>query len=216
MTKEHPMTNVVPAPLVPLEANRRELFAILDLLDRSTELVVRADLASELVGISARYEDVKARVVYPALRTSGAESRDVDRAEETQRLVRDALSDIRRRTRHVKPDYVHADDPEGFEHALIRLVVAIRIHTEHEDNVLFPVLAGLSPRASEDLFAHVAHAVKHASTHPNPPHNRVGRAIVAVDEELERKVKDESTQEHPGVDALNSEVTRRMIQQSIG
>jgi hypothetical protein len=200
---------ILPASLVPLEANRRELFATLDLLDQTTEPVVRADLASELVGISARYEDVKARVVYPALRTSGGHSQEVDRAEEDQRSVRDGLSDIRQRTQHVKPDYVHADDPEGFERALSSLVQAIRIHTEHEDSVLFPVLAELDPQASEDLIADVEHAVKHASTHPNPPQNRVGRAIVAVNEKLERCLKDESTQEHPGVDELNSEVAHR-------
>jgi hypothetical protein len=202
------MTNV-PDSLAPLEANRRELFATLDLLDQTTEPVVRADLASELVGISARYEDVKARVVYPALRNNGADSQEVDRAEEDQQSVRDGLSDIRQRTQHVKPDYVHADDSEGFENALSSLVEAIRIHTEHEDSVLFPVLAELDLQASEDLSADVGHAVKHASTHPDPPQSRVGRAIVAVNEKLERSFKDESTQEHPGVDELNREVAHR-------
>src|ERR1035437_424331 len=100
----------LPASLVPLEENRRQLFATLDLLDQTSELITRADLASELVGISARYEDVKARVVYPALRASGAGGKEIDRAEQDQRSVRDALSDIRRRTQHIKPDYVHADD----------------------------------------------------------------------------------------------------------
>src|ERR1700683_5576552 len=199
----------LPNPLLPLEANRRELFATLDLLDQTTEPVIRADLASELVGISARYEDVKARVVYPALRNGGADGQEIDRAQEDQRLVRGALGDIRRRTQHVKPDYVHADDPEGFEGSLTSLVEAIRIHTEHEDSVLFPVLAVLDPQTSEDLLANVEHAVKHASTHPNPPQNRVGRAIVAVNEKLERNFKDESTQQHPGVDQLNSEVAHR-------
>src|ERR1019366_8112808 len=96
----------LPTSLVPLEENRRQLFATLDLLDQTSELITRADLASELVGISARYEDVKARVVYPALRASGAGGKEIDRAEQDQRAVRDALSDIRRRTQHIKPDYV--------------------------------------------------------------------------------------------------------------
>jgi hypothetical protein len=192
------------------------LFATLDLLDQSTEPVIRADLASELVGISSRYEDVKARVVYPALRTCGADSQEVDRAEEDQRSVRDALMDVRRRTQHVKPDYVHSDDPEGFESALNGLIGAIRAHTEHEDSMLFPVLVEVNIRASEDLFVNVEHAVRHASTHPNPPHSRFGRAIVAVDERLERNLKDESTQEHPGVDELKSEVAHRKMEHTIG
>jgi hypothetical protein len=199
----------LPTSLVPLEENRRQLFATLDLLDQTSELITRADLASELVGISARYEDVKARVVYPALRASGAGGKEIDRAEQDQRSVRDALSDIRQRTQHIKPDYVHADDPEGFEKALGGLVEAIRIHSEHEDSVLFPILAELDPQANEDLLGDVEHAVKHASTHPNPPQSRVGRAIVAVGEKLEHDVKDESTQLHPGVDKLNDELALR-------
>jgi hypothetical protein len=75
--------------------------------------------------------------------------------------------------------------------------------------VLFPILAELDPRASEDLLGNVEHAVKHASTHPNPPQSRVGRAIVAVGEKLEHDVKDESTQLHPGVDKLNDELALR-------
>jgi hypothetical protein len=185
------------------------LFATLDLLDQTSDLIIRADLASELVGISARYEDVKARAVYPALRASGADGKEIDRAEEDQRSVRNALSDIRRRTQHVKPDYVHADDPEGFEEALSRLVEVIRIHSEHEDSVLFPILAELDLGTSEDLREKVQHAVKHASTHPNPPESLVGRAIVAVGEKLEHDIKDESTQQHPGVDKLNDELAVR-------
>jgi Hemerythrin HHE cation binding domain len=199
----------LPAALAPLAENRQQLSATLDLLDRTSELVIRADLASELVGISARYEDVKARVVYPALRSNGANSNEIDRAEENQRSVRDALSDIRRRTRHVKPDYVHADDPEGFEEALSGLVEAIRIHTEHEDNVLFPRLADLDAQTSDELLVNVEYAVTHASTHPNPPHSRIGRAIIAAGEKLEHDVKDESTPQHPGVDKLSDELAIR-------
>jgi hypothetical protein len=47
----------LPTSLVPLEENRRQLFATLDLLDQTSDLITRADLASELVGISARYEE---------------------------------------------------------------------------------------------------------------------------------------------------------------
>ena len=68
-------------------ANRRELIATLNLLDETLETVARADLASELVGICSRYEDVKDRVVYPALRAMSAKSVEIDRADEdrTQR-----------------------------------------------------------------------------------------------------------------------------------
>lgn len=196
----------LPASLVPMEENRQQLFTTLELLDRTSDPVVRADLASELVGISARYEDVKNRVVYPALRAIHAEGKEIDRAEEDQRSVREALSEIRRRTQHVKPAYVHADDPEGFEAALTALIEAIRVHTQHEDNVLFPLLAALDPETSDELRGDVAQATTHASTHPNPPNNRIGRAIVALSEKLEHDVQDQSTPWHPGVDKLNTEL----------
>jgi hypothetical protein len=199
----------LPTALQPLEENRRELLVALDLLDRTGDPTVRADLASELVGITARYEDVKGRVVYPAVRATGLDEAEIERAEVDQQSVRTALGDIRRRTRHIKPDYVHADDPEGFEAALAGLTEAIRSHGGHEDAVLFPALRGLDAPAADRLRGEVAHAVEHASTHPDPPHNPIGRAVVAVEERLEHDVKDESTQVHPGVDRLHRELERQ-------
>jgi len=193
----------LPASLAPLEENRRELFATLDLLADSVEPTVRADLASELVGICSRYEDVKDRVVYPALRAMSPDSVEIDQAEEDQRAVREALSEIRRRTSHVKPKDVHADDPEGFEQALREAVETIRGHIEHEDEVLLPMLGELDAQAGEELRGNVEHAVAHASTHPNPPHNPLGRAFVAVEEWLETGARDESTPWHPGADKLD-------------
>ena len=57
----------IPFVLEPLAEDRRRLFTILELIEESDDAVVRADLASELVGTCSRYEDVKERVVYPAL-----------------------------------------------------------------------------------------------------------------------------------------------------
>jgi hypothetical protein len=196
----------LPAPLVPLEENRRELLATLGLLDDSVESTVRADLASELVGICSRYEDVKDRVVYPALRAMSADSVEIGRAEEDQRAVREALSEIRNRTLHVKPQNVHADDPVGFEKALRDAIETIRGHIEHEDELLFPMLGELDAQASAELRQNVEHAIAHASTHPNPRHNPLGRAVVAVEEWLEKGTRDESTPWHPGVDKLDDEI----------
>jgi hypothetical protein len=199
----------LPTALQPLEENRRELFAALDLLDRTSDPMVRADLASELVGIGSRYEHVKDRVVYPALRATTLDDAEIERVEADQRGVRAGLTDIRQRTRHIKPDYVHADDPEGFEAALGGLVEAIRAHVGREDAMLFPALDELDAPAADELRLQVAHAVEHASTHPNPPQNPIGRAVVAVGERLEHDVKDESTQLHPGVDRLHVELERQ-------
>jgi hypothetical protein len=50
--RERVLVIELPPSLAPLAGNHRELFAALDLLDVSVEPVVRADLASELVGIA--------------------------------------------------------------------------------------------------------------------------------------------------------------------
>jgi hypothetical protein len=178
----------------------------LDLLDAERVAAARADLASELIGICARYENVKELVVYPALRVLTAQSPEVDQAERDQRRVRDAMGEIRRRTQHIKPTNVHADDPEGFEQALHELTTAIRVHVEHEDSVLLPMLSEMNTRMSDELCRDVEHAVAHASTHPNPPRNRFARTIVGVEEWIERELKDESTSWHPGVEKLHQEL----------
>ena len=203
---EGALMNELPAALAPLQEIRRELFATLDLLDQTLESVARADLASALVGICARYEDVKDRVVYPALRAMSADIVEIDRAEDDQRVVREALSDIRQRTLHMKPSNVHADDPEGFQEVLTGLIEAIQAHVDHEDELLLPMLLALDEQTTTELHQDVEKAVAHASTHPNPPHNPLARAFVAVEEWLEHDVHDQSTPWHPGVDKLGDEL----------
>jgi hypothetical protein len=190
--------------LEPLAEDRRRLIAILDLIEKSEDDIVRADLASELVGACSRYEDVMERVVYPALERLEVEPRVIDRGEDERDAVRDSLVEIRKRTLHVKPAYVHWEDPEGFDAALEHLVVLIRDHLEHDDLVLVPALAGLDATERAELRSEVEHGVKHASTYPNPPQNLLARGVVAVIEKLERGLHDESTPWHPGVDLLDA------------
>jgi hypothetical protein len=170
----------LPSALEPLQENRRELTAILDLLDDERDPTARADIAGELVGSCARYEDVKDRVIYPALRTMAADSAEIDRAEADQQAIRDALGAIRHRTQNIRPSDVHATDPEGFEQVLDGLVEEIRVHLEHEVRTLFPMLDGLAGGPLDALREDVERAVGHASSHPDPPSNAVGRAIVGA------------------------------------
>lgn len=181
--------------------DRRQLFTILELLEKNEDLVVRADLASELVGVCSRYEDVKERVVYPALSRFLGDEDEIEHGEEDRRAIRDALVAIRKQTLHVKPAYVHFDDP-GFEHTLGHLVELIHAHVKHEDELLFPALTALNAEERSSLRSEVAHGVAHASTYPNPPRHLLGRAIVAVMEKLERGISDESTPWHPGIELL--------------
>jgi Hemerythrin HHE cation binding domain len=193
----------LPYVLEPLAEDRRRLFTILDLLEQNEDPVVRADLASELVGTCARYENVNASVIYPALVRVAGEEEELVRVEADRKSVREALAEIRKRTLHVKPVNVHWEDPEGFEASLDSLIALIHDHVEHEDEVLFPALAELDPEERSHLRSEVEDAVAHASTYPNPPQHLLGRAIVAVIEKLERGPQDESDPWHPGVALLN-------------
>jgi hypothetical protein len=193
----------IPYVLEPLADIRKQLFTILDLLEQSDDPVVRADLASELVGACSRYEDVKARVIYPALERLVGDGEELSRGDEDRRDVRAALTEIRKRTRNVKPLNAHFEDPEGFEAALDDLVSLIHSHVEHEDEILFPALAGLPADERQHLRSEVKDGVAHASTYPNPPKHLLGRAVVAVIEKLERGPQDESDSYHPGVELLD-------------
>jgi hypothetical protein len=192
----------IPYVLEPMAEDRRQLFTILDLLEKNEDHVVRADLASELVGTCSRYEDVKERVVYPALERLIGEEGELERGEDDRQGVRDALLAIRKQTLHVKPAYVHLDDP-GFEDTLNHLVELIHAHVEHEDEILFPALSALNAEERESLRSEVTHGVAHANTYPNPPRHLLGRAIVAAIEKLERGLSDESTPWHPGIELLD-------------
>jgi hemerythrin-like domain-containing protein len=193
----------IPYVLEPLAEIRRQLFTILEILEQNEDPVVRADLASELVGACSRYEDVKARVIYPALERLVGDEQELARGDEDRRDVREALIAIRKRTRNVKPLNAHLEDPEGFEAALDDLVAHIHSHVEHEDEILFPALAGLGADDRRRLRGEVADGVSHASTYPNPPKHLLGRALVAVLEKIERGPQDESDSYHPGVELLD-------------
>ncbi|HEY6622785.1 MAG TPA: hemerythrin domain-containing protein [Acidimicrobiales bacterium] len=192
----------LPTPLAPLDEDLRQLVAVLDLLGETPEPEARADLAGELVRVCARYEDEKERALYPALRSQTDSPAALARAEEDQRAVRRAMVEMRNRTRHVKPINAHADDPEGFETSLDALADAVRRHLDQEDRDLFPLVARLDLADQEKLSDQLERSVATASTHPDPPHNRIGRALANLGEKIDRAVNDTSTAWHPGMDRL--------------
>ena len=196
----------VPAVLESLRKNRRELYAILDLLDEERDPTARADLATELVGSSSRYEDAMARAVYPALRKFGQDLPELDRAESEQAAIREALADLRKRTQNVKPSNVHTSDPEGFEELLDRLVDSVRVHLDHEDDKLFLILDQLEGPQAAELLDDVEQAVAHVSTLPHPPHSTVGRAVMGAIDKLNRSGHDQSTVSHLEVDQLHDDL----------
>lgn len=199
----------LPTLLAPLDEDRRRLVAVLDLLADTSEPEVRAELADELVRLSARYEDAKERALYPALVGREGTGAELSRAEKDQAAVRSAMVEIRHRTRHVKPVNAHADDPQGFEQSLDTLIGAVHRHLDQEDREVLPLVDGLGPAEQQDLSRKLERAVAHATTHPHPPHNPIGRAAATIGEKIDRALNDRSTTSHPGLEQLpDSKPTR--------
>jgi hypothetical protein len=192
----------LPTLLATLGEDRRRLGAVLDLLADTPEPEARADLADELVRVCARYEDAKERAVYPALRGQTGHTAAIARAEDDQRAVRRAMVEIRNRTRHVKPINAHADDPQGFEESLDTLIDAVHRQVDQEDQELLPLVSRLDPAEQQELSHHLERAVAKASTHSDPPHNPLARAVANLGERIDRTFNDTSTAWHPGVDQL--------------
>jgi hypothetical protein len=192
----------LPTLLAPLDEDRRQLVAVLDLLADTTDPVVRADLAGELVRLSARYEDAKERALYPTLREQDTAKAQISRADEDQAALRSAMVEVRNRTRHVKPVNVHADDPEGFEQSLDILIAAVLRRLDQEDREVLPLVEALGPAEQQELGRKLERAVAHATSHPDPPHNPIGRAVATIGEKLDRALNDTSTTSHPGVEQL--------------
>ena len=192
----------LPTLLAPLDEDRRQLVAVLDLLADTSEPEVRADLAGELVRLSARYEDAKERALYPSLRRRAGSEAQLRQGEEDVAAVRTAMVEIRNRTRHVKPVNAHADDPEGFEQSLDALIAAVHRHLDHEDREVLPLVDALSPAEQRELGRKLERAVAHATTHPDPPHNPIVRAAETIGDKVDRALNDTSTTSHPGVEQL--------------
>jgi uncharacterized protein (TIGR02246 family) len=191
----------LPSVLTPLEEDRRRLDEVLEVLEETDEPEARADLADEVVRLCARYEDVMERVIFPFLREGNRPQ--VDRSEREQRRLRASMRDMRGRTRHVHPIDAHASDPEGFDHSLRQLIGLIRSHLSQEDQDLLPIASGLDADAQVELRHRLERAVGHASSHPDPPHNRFGHALMSLIEKVDRNIRDSSTTWHPGLELLS-------------
>lgn len=112
------------------------------------------------------------------------------------------MVEIRTRTRHIKPANAHADDPEGFEQSLDTLISAVHRHLDQEDREVLSLVDGLGPAEQRELGRKLERAVAHATTHPDPPHNPIARAVTTIGEKMDRALNDTSTTSHPGVEQL--------------
>ena len=90
------------------------------------------------------------------------------------------------------------------------LIDAVGRHLEQEDRELLPLVARLDPAEQEELSDHLERAVATASTHADPPHNPIGRALANLGEKIDRTVNDTSTAWHHGMDRLPDRKTNRL------
>ncbi len=180
-----------------------------DVMNEDADPVVRADIANEIVESVSRYENVKHDVLYPWLRKTGRQAAQLDRAERDQHDVRRALVNIRNRMHNVKPVNAHASDPEGLENSVEVLVDSVRSHLRHEDQELLPMVERLDASEAKELGDKIEIAAAHASGHPDPPHNRLGRKLMSLGETAERVLHDQSTPWHPGLDRVKQAESRK-------
>jgi hypothetical protein len=199
-------TDGLPDALSPLTELRREVATIVTMLSDDRGSVVRADLAIRLLESTAKYADVNERVVRPALLAIIEDPGVVNQANTQIESIRSLLVELRTYTENVKPSDVHAGDPAAFDRQLDSLVAAIHDHLELEEAALFPSLRHLDDVQCDALRQQVADAVAHASSHPHPPSNAIGRAIVGIGEKLSHGLHDESTAWHPGMEELREEL----------
>jgi Hemerythrin HHE cation binding domain len=200
---EDTLSRALPRAIGPLQAERDRLDQIIEELGVTDDSTERADMAAELVRSCSRLEDVKDRCVYPALETLGTAVQPLASIREDEISIRDAMEVIRKRTVHMSPANVRADDPDGFDDTLDGLLAGIQKHLQREEQDLFPLLDNLSPETADDLAENVTKALKHASEKPKPSHNRIGHAIGNLGATLDRTLEDVSTPLHPGRDKLD-------------
>jgi hypothetical protein len=198
----------LPDAFSPLIDERDRIDRILERLDNSDVLAERADLGSELVRSTSRYEDALERIAWPA--SSDPNSVELQELAEERQTLRDGMVVIQKRTQHMDARNVHASDPQGFEDALEEVIRQIRAIRVKEDPLLELVDATLiTSDLREHFTSDIARAIRHASERPNPPKTAVGRTLANINVKLDRNAQDVSTPQHPAADTTEAETTPR-------
>jgi hypothetical protein len=189
----------LPEVFEPLFDERGRIERILDRLDVATDLTERADLGSELVRSTSRYEDALERGVWPLI----ADQSVVGELEGDRDALRQAMIVIHDATKHVDARNVHAPDPEGFEQSLDAVRSQTRSILEKEDAALVAMDAALSSDEERtQLTDSLTHAMHNASEKPVPPKTALGRLVANVGVKLDNNFEDASTPQHPAADTV--------------
>jgi hypothetical protein len=191
----------LPVTFLPLEEERERIERILDRLKTADDPTERADLGTELVRSSSRYEDTLERAVWPV-------APDTDEAmlvelDSDRTALREVMTVIHEATLHVDARNVHAPDPQGFEDTLNEVCARIRAILVKEDREIALIDSRLSSDDERtELTDAITHALHNASEKPEPPKTAIGRLVSNANVKLNHNFEDASPPEHPGADTV--------------
>lgn len=189
-------------PMQAVAADRVLLVRCLDAIDEVRTSVERADLARSTALLAARYENVLADALYPALIDALGARSEVERSELRQARAREAIAVIRADMRGVKPINAHASDPDGFDGHIDAMTGSVRELLQFEEDDLFPLVDRLSSTDQDRLRQGVEAACAHQTSLPDPPQNTLIRKLAEIKETVTLSLNDQSTPWHPGIDAV--------------
>jgi hypothetical protein len=185
----------------PLREERLRIDRIVNRLEVTSDLVERADLASELVRSVSRYEDTIERSLVGRF----AESLPavLEELEDERDQLREGMTVIHKRTMGIDPRNVHASDGQGFEDTLEDILHRLRALLLGEDRQIAALIASLGTQDRQQLSEDIAHTFRSASERPNPPHTAVGRFFSNAHVKLDHKFEDVATPSHPGAHTID-------------
>lgn len=79
-------------------------------------------------------------------------------------------------------------------------MAAIRAYLDREVKELLPLIKGMEPDDADRLSDKLQSVAPHVTSLPDPLNNPLRRKVAEVAEAIERRVSDESTPWHPGVE----------------
>lgn len=185
----------LPELLQPLRDERTHIEQLLHRLATSEDLAERAELGSELVRSTSRYEDTLERAVWP--KALDPDSSTLQDLADERKILREMMTIIQKATQHIDARNVHASDPEGFEETLEDVSRRIRLTLDREDLQIRDIDASMQSLEERDQFTNaITRALHHASERPNPPRTSLGRAVSNANVKLDHNFPDVSSPQH--------------------
>jgi hemerythrin superfamily protein len=144
----------------------------------------RAESFESLVRLLAVHETAEEEVVYPALRSTGDEGKEIAEARKAEEdKAKKALSDLEKT----------GVDGAGFDERFEAFRLDVVDHAEAEEREVFPLLRhGLDAEKLQTMRSAVEVAERFAPTHPHPhgPESAIGNLVVGPFVAIADRVRD--------------------------